>query len=547
MGTHFLSSPLKPALQGRDSGKAYEHQGQHDVQEDMGTHFITSPSHPAQQSEQPRAKVAGAQRVRDAGEMGTHFLSSPDMPEEQPRVRAAAHEENARDAGEMGTHFLSSPDRPEEQPRVRAAAQEENTRGQGNMRVQDAGEMGTHFIQSPDSPMTQAEESSTATTIKHEARATKTHTNSKKGNTHTDKHAKIADKKGVNSAYVHSSDDEADAFGTHFIGSASSFHANSAKPAPRRVKHMEDKWDTQSGVLSNKDRVGDSPFVVTREQGSEEGGEESSDNVLKPEDQVGAVEYTSDDYAGYHAGQRDPDLTFGPNTVAAHSDSPHSKSSSRNEPLSSDGATMPMGTNFVASKQGKPYSKDDVVSRQKPFSSDFPVPWSGTNSVFIGSHQGGDSTFSHHHGETDAAPGVINTVGRGSQRGYIPAGGPPVLPGGAPPMADAAPPRAGAQDTAPNMARADEPEIHNLPPNAADTPIGAPLASASPQQMPAPSRMAAQATPPLGGQPYALDAKMQYDAKKMQDKQDEERMMGIPNQPAARPCTSCVPKGGPSN
>jgi len=35
MGTHFLSSPLKPALQGRDSGKAYEHQGQHDVQEDM--------------------------------------------------------------------------------------------------------------------------------------------------------------------------------------------------------------------------------------------------------------------------------------------------------------------------------------------------------------------------------------------------------------------------------------------------------------------------------------------------------------------------------
>ena len=207
------------------------------------------------------------------------------------------------------------------------------------------------------------------------------------------------------------------------IGAASVFsqaeHAGKGKGIEKSeaTEPSSPAWDHEAGMLSPKDQVGESAYVVPREAGSEEGGMESENFVLSPEDQVGNVEYTSSDY---HAGQKDPHKTYGDNLVAPARARGEAKASSRNQPQSSDASELPMGTNFVASKQGVPYTDDDVVGRKKPYSSDFPLPWSGTNSVFIGSHQGGDSTFSHQHGETDAAPGVINTVGRGSMHGYHP-------------------------------------------------------------------------------------------------------------------------------
>jgi hypothetical protein len=139
-------------------------------------------------------------------------------------------------------------------------------------------------------------------------------------------------------------------------------------------------------VLSPKDRVGDTPYVLPREPGSEEGGDMADDNILAPEDRVGNVEYTS---ADYHTGRADPDKTYGDNGVAYGDNSvapsaqapassqksrqiglfcPSSRSlltrvwsaqargdagSSRRVPVNSDASELPMGTNFVASKQGE--------------------------------------------------------------------------------------------------------------------------------------------------------------------------------------------------
>ncbi len=44
-----------------------------------------------------------------------------------------------------------------------------------------------------------------------------------------------------------------------------------------------------------------------------------------------------------------------------------------------------------------------------------------------------------------------------------------------------------------------------------------------------------------------LDAKAAYEAKQLQERHDEEAMMGLPNTATSRPCTSCVPKGGPEH
>ena len=94
-----------------------------------------------------------------------------------------------------------------------------------------------------------------------------------------------------------------------------------------------------------------------------------------------------------------------------------------------------------------------------------------------------------------------------------------MLPGGAPPMKGAAPPIPGARDTQADMQRA-------------SVPAGIPAGIASQNVYP-------------GGQPYGMDAKTAYAAKRAQDKKDEEAMMGLPNQPSSRPCISCVPKGTP--
>lgn len=496
----------------------------------MGTHFVTSPDHPqyvkeeevaAPMEEEPPAKQwakansfdsstmkrapVSARDGHDLSEsvapgdvMGTHFLSSPENPAEQ-EVRGGGVAEEAP-ADQMGTHFISNPAHPEEQvaPQPRASmADADGGDSEGYVAVAEAGGMGTHFLQSPDRPGQQPPG----------ARMVKPR----------DEHAAAG--RAAAPAHVHSSDAGTSEFGTHFVGSASSFSAPRRKAAD---EVDEGSWDTQSGVLSAKDRVGDSVYVVPKEAGSEEGGVENDQNMLSPEDRVGNVEYTSDDdYGSYHAGERDPDLTFGPNTVQVRGEAGQAGLQGRGQPESSDSALMPMGTNFVASKQGEAYSKDDIVGRAKPYSSDFPLPWSGTNSVFIGSHQGGDATFSHQHGETDAAPGTINTVGRGSQRGYRP------------PSAPAAPP---LPASAPEM-----PAAASMPP---PQPAGGEHGPVDARRMLQPP-MPAQPVAP-GGAPYGLDQKAAYEAKRRQQQMDEEKMMGLPNTAASHPCTSCVPKGGPS-
>jgi hypothetical protein len=102
-----------------------------------------------------------------------------------------------------------------------------------------------------------------------------------------------------------------------------------------------------------------------------------------------------------------------------------------------------------------------------------------------------------------------------------------VLPGGAPPMKGAAPPIPGARDTQADMQRA-----------------SVPAAGIAGIQAGIPAGIASQNVYP-GGQPYGMDAKSAYAAKRAQDKKDEEAMMGLPNQPSSRPCISCVPKGTP--
>lgn len=131
--------------------------------------------------------------------------------------------------------------------------------------------------------------------------------------------------------------------------------------------------------------------------------------------------------------------------------------------------------------------------------------------------QGGDATFSHQHGETDAAPGTINTVGRGSQGGYRPSG----------PDTRAAVPAIPPQQSVGASVR-DPREVRVAP------------RVAPPVQPPMPAQPVAP-----GGQPYGLDQKAAYEAKREQERRDEERMMGLPNTAASHPCTSCVPKGGP--
>ena len=127
--------------------------------------------------------------------------------------------------------------------------------------------------------------------------------------------------------------------------------------------------------------------------------------------------------------------------------------------------------------------------------------------------QGGDATFSHQHGETDAAPGTINTVGRGSQGGYRPSGPDPRA------AAPAIPPQQSVD------ASMRDPREGRVAPH---------------MQRPMPAQPVA-----AGGQPYGLDQKAAYDAKREQESKVEERMMGLPNTAASHPCTSCVPKGGP--
>ena len=102
-----------------------------------------------------------------------------------------------------------------------------------------------------------------------------------------------------------------------------------------------------------------------------------------------------------------------------------------------------------------------------------------------------------------------------------------MLPGGAPPMKGAAPPMPGARDTQADMQRA-----------------SVPAAGIAGIQAGIPAGIASQNVYP-GGQPYGMDAKSAYAAKRAQDKKDEEAMMGLPNQPSSRPCISCVPKGTP--
>jgi hypothetical protein len=509
----------------------------------MGTHFVTSPDHPQyvkaeevaapEEEEEPSAKQFAransfesstmkrvpvparnghdlSESVAPGDAMGTHFLSSPEHPAEQGAQGGGRVEEAPAD--QMGTHFISNPAHPEEQvaPQPRASmADADEGDSEGQVAVEDASAMGTHFLQSPDRP---GQQPAAGKLVKQARR---------------DEQVQVAaaDRPAA-SAHVHSSDTATSEFGTHFVGSASSFSAPRRKAAD---EVDESSWDTQSGVLSAKDRVGDSEYVVPKEAGSEEGGVENEQNMLSPEDRVGNVEYTSDDdYASYHAGERDPDLTFGPNTVGVRGGAEAAGDPGRERPQSSDSPQMPMGTNFVASKQGKGYSKDDIIGRAKPYSSDFPLPWSGTNSVFIGSHQGGDATFSHQHGETDAAPGTINTVGRGSQRGYRPPAAPAAVPQPAP-----APemPAAAAQMPAP-MPAGDRP---------ADARMQPPMPGQPMMQPPMPAQPVAP-----GGVPYGLDQKAAYEAKRRQQKRDEDKMMGLPNTASSHPCTSCVPQGGPS-
>jgi len=57
--------------------------------------------------------------------------------------------------------------------------------------------------------------------------------------------------------------------------------------------------------------------------------------------------------------------------------------------------------------------------------------------------------------------------------------------------------------------------------------------------------MPAQPVAP-GGVPFGLDQKAAYEAKRRQQKRDEDKMMGLPNTASSHPCTSCVPQGGPS-
>ena len=80
-------------------------------------------------------------------------------------------------------------------------------------------------------------------------------------------------------------------------------------------------------MLSPKDRVGDTPYVLPRVPGSEEGGDMADDNILAPEDRVGNVEYTSTDY---HTGRADPDKTYGDNGIAPRAQAPASSQTSAN-------------------------------------------------------------------------------------------------------------------------------------------------------------------------------------------------------------------------
>ena len=393
MGTHFVTSPDHPQyVTGEEVAAPKEEHAP------MGTHFVTSPDHPqyvteeevAAPKEEARAAVKGwakansfdssrakrapvpvdaaseghdlSESVASGDAMGTHFLTSPQLPAEQAWASEAAGAKVLDGGSGMGTHFITDFEHPEDQAEQQRAGlvSSGGDDAQPYVAVPDSSEMGTHFLESPDRPLAVPEAQTKPL---------------------------VARSQVVPPPHVHSSDVEATEFGTHFIGSDDSFSARKKQDSGAADERA---WASQSGVLSDKDKVGDSPYVVPREEGSEEGGVEYDNNVLAPEDRVGEVEYTSaDDFASYNAGERDPANTFGPNTVQVRGagEKAGGGAQGRGMPQSSDESQMPMGTNFVASKQGKAYSKEDVVGRAKPYSSDFPLPWSGTNSVFIGSHQ----------------------------------------------------------------------------------------------------------------------------------------------------------------
>jgi hypothetical protein len=245
MGTHFISSPMRPEEQGRTGGARQETNGD----ATMGTHFITSPDHPAQQRESARRTQHDlSESVTPREAMGTHFISSPTRPEEQGRAGGARQETDGaasvsthssvsiRDAGGMGTHFISSPPHAEAQaskpegPASLVFSPEEGAAAEGPAAVgaamassssttmtheprnagalddnEDAEQdgsaaMGTHFTHSPERAAAQGEASGVAV-------------------------EEAAAPRGVAGAHVHSSDDEVAEFGTHFIGSKNVFVA----------------------------------------------------------------------------------------------------------------------------------------------------------------------------------------------------------------------------------------------------------------------------------------------------------------------------------
>ena len=551
----------------------------------MGTHFISTPENPARQrgplvaQKQTQNERAGANGEHDLSEsvapdaaMGTHFVVSPEHPARSPALEKQGQGQKG------GVHPISS-----DVPRTTAMGTHLITRYDPFQRNYDPFYKGA-VVQAADGNAWAAAPTSPATFGDGDAPA----------------QARVQDVGNTKMMHGGAAADDSSEFGTHMMtpDGAETGRLDGAQKtlSVKTGAAAAGDWSAEH-VLSPGDRVGDSPYVSEREKARDQMSPAAF--VNRPQDQVGDVEYTSGgDFAPAYAASPVPDAGTRGRRGAGEGGQGGGDNASKNAadvtrevaevatsvfarevPASSDAPLLPLGTNFAAGEQGAGYAAEDLVgARKKPFQSDFPLPWSGTNSVFIGelaasaqsgprasykhvicleacrlcaqcsaytreclclactsstgSHQGGDPTFSHTRGEPDAAPGTINTIARGAQGGYDPATKSLVY----------------RQDPAERAAS--PPADREVRAHMGDPRVGAqdgPLSGARPPQERA---RVSQPVAPGGRQAYVsqygVDAKARYEAKKLREQQQEAAMMGIPNAPAAVPYTVFT-KGGPAS
>ena len=374
----------------------------------MGTHFISTPENPARQGgplvaiqkqkqtpeqKQTQNERAGANGEHDLSEsvapdaaMGTHFVASPEHPARSPALEKQGQGQKGRvhpmssdvpQATAMGTHLITryDPFQRNYDPFYKGAV------------VQAAD--GNAWASAPTSPATFGDGDAPA-----QARVQDVG------------HTKMMHGGGAAA-------DDSSEFGTHMMApdGADTGRLDGAQKSlsVKTAAAAAGEWSADH-VLSPGDQVGDSQYVSEREKARDQMSPAAF--VNRPQDQVGDVEYTSGgDSAPAYAASPGPAGGSGQGGVDNASKNAADMTRevaevatsvfAREVPASSDAPLLPLGTNFAAGKQGAGYAAEDVVgARKKPFQSDFPLPWSGTNSVFIGelaasAHFGPRASYKH--------------------------------------------------------------------------------------------------------------------------------------------------------